>query len=308
MAENQSVRFQPAHYLHPRYWPLWFTFGLLRLVTLLPYAFHITLGRLLGRLLHRLAASKENIIDTNLALCFPHRSEQERKRIKDKTYENYGISLMELAMCWWWRPERLEPLVEVRGLEHVENCLRNGQAVSLLSGHFTSLEIGGRLLALFLPFQAMYRTQKNPLFDSLLYTKRQGYLVDVISRKSTRRVLTGIRKLIPTWYAPDQDFARERNVFAPFFGIPTATITASTRLASSGRAAMLPFYPRRKEDDSGYLLQIEPPLENFPSGDDLVDATAVNAAIEQMVLQAPDQYMWMHPRFKTRPEGEPAIY
>ncbi len=287
---------------------MWITFGLLRLATLLPYASHISLGRFLGRLIHRMAGSKESIVDTNLQLCFPQKSIDERNHIKNETYENYGISLLELAMCWWWKAERLKPLVEVRGLEHVENCLKNKQAVILLSGHFTSLEIGARLLALYLPFQVMYRTQNNPFFDSLLYTKRKSYLVDVISRKNTRRILMGIRSLIPTWYAPDQNFARERNVFAPFFGIPTATITASTRLAESGKAAVLPYYPERKSDGSGYILWIKPPLDDFPSGDEVADATAINAAIEQFVIQNPDQYMWMHPRFKTRPAGDPDIY
>jgi KDO2-lipid IV(A) lauroyltransferase len=308
MTSNNSVLFHPTGYLHPKYWSMWVTFGLLRLATLLPYASHISLGRFLGRLIHRLAGNKESIVDTNLQLCFPQKSIEERNHIKNRTYENYGISLLELAMCWWWKPERLKPIVELRGLEHVENCLKNKQAVILLSGHFTSLEIGARLLALYLPFQVMYRTQKNRFFDSLLYTKRKNYLVDVISRKNTRRILMGIRSLIPTWYAPDQNFARERNVFAPFFGIPTATITASTRLAASGKAAMLPFYPERKADGSGYILWIKPPLDNFPSGDEVVDATAINAAIELFVIQNPDQYMWMHPRFKTRPAGEPEIY
>jgi len=308
MTTDNSVPFHPTDYLHPKYWLMWVTFGLLRLATLFPYAFHLKLGRLLGRLIHRLAGNKESIVDTNLELCFPKKSIEERNLIKNRTYENYGVSLLELAMCWWWKAERLKQLVEVRGLEHVEKCLKNKQSVILLSGHFTSLEIGGRLLALYLPFQAMYRTQQNPFFDSLLYSKRKSYLVDVISRKKTRRVLMGIRSLIPTWYAPDQNFARERNVFAPFFGIPTATITASTRLAASGKAAMITFYPERKSDGSGYILWIQPPLDNFPSGDEVVDATAVNAAIEQCVIQNPDQYMWMHPRFKTRPEGEPDIY
>ena len=182
------------------------------------------------------------------------------------------------------------------------------QAVILLSGHFTSLEIGGRLLALYLPFQAMYRTQKNRFFDSFLYSHRQRYLVDVISRKNTRRVIKGIRSLVPTWYAPDQNFARERNVFAPFFGIPTATITAGSRLAASANAVMLPYYPERKSDGSGYILWIDPPLDNFPSEDEVADATAINAAIEKFVIKHPDQYMWLHRRFKTRPDGEPDIY
>lgn len=273
-----------------------------------PYAFQLGLGRLLGRLNYRLSGGKESIVDTNLRLCFPQKSVAERDQIKIKTFENYGIALLETAMCWWWQAERLKPLVEIRGLEHVGKCLDNNQAVILLSGHFTSLEIGGRLLALHLPFQTIYRTQKNRMFDSYLYTRRQSYLMDVISRKNIRRVLAGIRKRIPTWYAPDQDFARERNVFAPFFGVPTATITASTRLAASCNAAMIPFFPERKPDGSGYILWLEPPLENFPSGDEVVDATAVNAAIERFVKKSPDQYMWKHPRFRSRPAGEPDPY
>ncbi len=308
MAKHKSKLFRARDYIHPKYWIMWITFALLRFITLFPYSVHLKIGRFTGRLIHRLAGKRENIVDTNLKLCFPDKISSERDQIKNRAYENLGISLMELAMCWWWKPERLKPLVEVRGLEHVEKCKENNQAVILLSGHFTSLELGGRLLALFLPFQAMYRTQKNPLFDSLLYTKRSGYLVDIISRKNTRRMIKGIRSLIPTWYAPDQNFPRERNVFAPFFGIPTATITASSRLAESGKAVMLPYYPERKADGSGYILWIKPPLENFPSGDDLVDATAINASIEQFVRQNPDQYMWVHQRFKTRPAGDPKIY
>ncbi len=308
MAKHKSTLFRATDYLHPKYWLMWLTFGLLRFITLFPYSVHLSVGRILGRIIHRIAGRREHIVDTNLQLCFPRKTSAERNQIKNSSYENLGISLLELAMCWWWKPQRLKPLVEVRGLQHVEKCLQNKQAVILLSGHFTSLELGGRLLALLLPFQAMYRTQKNPLFDSLLFTKRSGYLVDVISRKNTRRLIKGIRNLIPTWYAPDQNFARERNVFAPFFGVPTATITASSRLAESGNAVMLPYYPERKSDGSGYILWIEPPLENFPSGDDLTDATAINLSIEKFVLKNPDQYMWVHQRFKTRPPGEPKIY
>jgi KDO2-lipid IV(A) lauroyltransferase len=121
-------------------------------------------------------------------------------------------------------------------------------------------------------------------------------------------MIKGIKKMVPTWYAPDQNFPGERNVFAPFFGVQTATITASSRLAQSSGAAMLPFYPERKKDGSGYILWIDPPLADFPSGDDVKDATAVNASIEKSVLLQPDQYVWIHQRFKTRPQGEPPIY
>ena len=308
MRPNNSTTFRRGDFLHPRYWLMWCGFGLLRLASLFPYSFQISMGCCLGRLLQVIAGKRQKIVDTNLRLCFPDKNLDERNLIKKQAYENFGISVFELAMCWWWKDERLKPLVEIRGLENLEKCLADKQPVILLSGHFTSLEIGGRLLSLYVPFQAMYTVQKNPLFDSLLYTKRQGYLADVISRKNTRRILKGIRQLIPTWYAPDQNFSRERNVFAPFFGIPTATITATARLCASGRARMLAYYPERKPDGSGYILWIEPPLENFPSQDEVADATRVNASIERFVLQNPGQYVWMHPRFKTRPVGEADVY
>ena len=308
MKPDNSREFNARDYLHPKFWPMWAGFGLLRLLTFFPYSFHVWLGRYLGRFLLFTAGKKEQVVDTNLALCFPHKCVTERDSIKKESYQNLGISVMELAMCWWWSEQRLRPLVEVRGMEHIEKCRDQKQPVILLSGHFTSLEIGGRLLALYLPFQAMYTVQKNPFLDSLLYSKRKGYLTDMISRKNTRRMIKSTRSLVPTWYAPDQNFARERNVFAPFFGTPAATITATSRLAKAAKAKVLPYYPERKQDDSGYILWIGPPLEGFPGGDDLLDATRVNQSIEAFVLKNPNQYMWMHPRFKTRPPGEPAIY
>ncbi len=306
--KHQSVPFRARDYLHPKYWGMWLVIGLLRLAALLPYRAQLKIGAWLGRLMNRLSKKRRRIVDTNLRLCFPEKSQAERDAIRDRCFENLGISLMEMAICWWWPDQKVKPLIEVRGLEHIEACRQQGRGVILLSGHFTSLEIGGRLLVQYIDMQAMYRTQRNRLFDSLLYSKRKGYLADIVSRKNTLKLLKGIRRGIPTWYAPDQDFRRERNVFAPFFGVPTATITASSRLAKSAKAAMLPYFPERKDDGSGYILHILPPLENFPSGDDLADATAINASIEQFVRQHPEQYMWVHQRFKTRPPGEDKIY
>ncbi len=287
---------------------MWISIGLLRLVSLLPYRAILLLGRLLGRFLKHLSKRRQRIVDINLELCFPEKTREQRDEIKNTCFENIGISLFEMSMCWWWPDAKLSSLVEIRGKEHIDAVLKSGQGVILITGHFSSLEIGGRLFALSMPLQVMYRTQKNRLFDSYLYTHRSSHFVNTISRKNTRQMVKGIKKLIPTWYAPDQNFPGERNVFAPFFGVQTATITASSRLAQSSGAAMLPFYPERKKDGSGYILWIEPPLEDFPSGDDVKDATMVNASIEKSVLVQPDQYMWVHQRFKTRPPGEPLIY
>jgi KDO2-lipid IV(A) lauroyltransferase len=287
---------------------MWATFALLKLASLLPYRLLLVIGKFLGRGIKLISVKAQHVAKINLQLCFPEKSPKEREQIKNKCFESIGIALVELAICWWWSEKRLRSLVEIRGFENLEAVLANGQGAILLSGHFTSLEIGGRLFTLNKPLQVMYRTQKNALFDSYLYSKRCGYLENVVSRKSTRQLIKGIKKLVPTWYAPDQNFTNERNIFAPFMGVPAATITASSRLVQAAGCAVLPFYTYRKPDGTGYILTIKPSLQNFPSGDDLTDATAINASIENFVRSHPEQYMWIQPRFKSRPEGEPSVY
>ena len=308
MFRHTPGHFKASDYVHPRFWIIWLVLGLLRLTAFLPYRVLILLGKLLGRSIKHIFRKRQRVAEINLRLCFPEKSLAEREQIKNQSYENIGIALFELAMCWWWPEKRLKPLVEMRGMENLNAVLNRGQGAILLSGHFTSLEIGGRLFTLTTPLQVMYRTQRNAMFNSLLYSKRSAYLANVVPRKNTRQLIKGIKKLIPTWYAPDQNFSHERNIFAPFMGVPAATITASSRLVQAAGCAMLPFYTERKQDNSGYLLTIDPPLENFPSGDDLADANIINTSIEKFVRTHPEQYMWIHQRFKNRPDGEPPIY
>ncbi len=308
MSKHVSELFKASDYFKLKYIPMWLSFSVLRLIAFFPYRLQLKCGSGIGLFLKTFLPKREHIIRTNLNLCFPDKPLAEREQLLKQSYRNLGISLIEMGMCWWWPDDKLRSMVEIKGYEHIERCINNKQGVILLTGHFTSLEIGARLLTLFMPIQVMYRTQRNQLFDSYLYTKRSGYFVHTISRKNTRKMLKGIKDLIPTWYAPDQDFGAERNVFAPFFGIKTATITASSRLAKSSGAAMLPYFPERKKDGSGYILHIGKPLEHFPGNDDLADATTINQSIEHFARQFPEQYMWIHKRFKTRPKGEQAIY
>ena len=308
MGKHSSVLFKASDYLSPRFWPMWCVIGFLRLAAMFPYRAQLRIGSGFGSLLMQLNRSRMSTIDTNLARCFPEKSEQDRERIKRGCCRNIGISLLEMAMCWWWPAEKLRALVEIRGKEHIDRAIESGRGAILLTGHYTSLEIGGRLLTLFMPLQAMYRTQRNALFDSYLFTKRSSYLVKLVSRKKTLQIIKGLKSGVPTWYAPDQDFRRERNVFAPFMGIPAATITAGSRLAETSGAVMIPYYPERKPDGSGYILHIDPPLSNFPSGDEVEDATAINASIEKYVRRFPENYMWIAPRFRTRPPGDSPFY
>lgn len=308
MRRESSVLFKARDYLHPRHWLTWLTIGLLRLISLLPYKAAVAVGKMLGRIIWLLTPSRHAVADINLLSCFPEKSRAQRNRIKYQCYQNIGISLVEMAMCWWWSDARLRPLVEIDGREHLDAVLQSGRGAILLAGHFTSLEISGRLLVMSVPLQVMYRTQSNQMFDSFLYTRRDSYFVNTIPRKNTRLLLKGIKDLVPTWYAPDQDFALEKNVFAPFLGVEAATITASSRIAQATGCAMLPFYPERKLDGSGYILRIGEPLQGFPSGDDLKDATLINQSIEFFARKHPENYIWIHRRFKTRPAGAAPFY
>lgn len=308
MSQHVSALFKASDYFKLKFIPMWLMLGLLRCIAFLPYKLQLKAGAAIGTFLKLLAPHKQSVIHTNLKLCFPDKTEQQRLEIYHKNYANLGVSLIEMGLCWWWPKHKLLNLVEIKGLEHVENALKQNKGVLLLTGHFTSLEIGARLLALYMPVQVMYRTQKNQLFDSFLYSKRCSYFVNTISRKSTRLLIKGLKNQVPTWYAPDQDFRYESNVFAPFFNVPTATITATARLAKAGNAAVFSYFPERKADGSGYILHIEPALANFPSDDDMADATAINLSIEKNVRLFPEQYMWIHKRFKTRPEGDDTTF
>ena len=161
MGENSSVLFQASDYFSPKFWPTWCILGLLRLLSLLPFRAGLMAGRILGRLIYLITGSRKKIVDINLARCFPEKPRAERDRIKRRCYENIGISAIEMAMCWWWPADDLEAIVEIEGREHLDTALDSNRGVILLTGHFTSLEIGARLLALFMPIQVMYRTQRN---------------------------------------------------------------------------------------------------------------------------------------------------
>ena len=193
MGKHSSVLFKASDYLSPRYWPTWLLFGLMRAASLLPFRAMLLIGSGFGRLIMLLSGRKSPVVDINLARCFPEKTAAERDRIKRACYRNLGISIMEMAMCWWWSDERLRRLVEIRGQEHIEEVLASGRGVILLAGHFVNLEIGARLTSLFMPLQVMYRTQPNALFDSYLYTQRCRYFVNTISRKNMRQLVKGLK-------------------------------------------------------------------------------------------------------------------
>jgi KDO2-lipid IV(A) lauroyltransferase len=193
-------------------------------------------------------------------------------------------------------------------MEHLNAALQAGHGAILLSAHFTTMEIGGRLLAMHTPFQVLYREHKNAAMEYIISRGRNKFTRKAIARGKLLDVRTSLRQNIPVWYAPDQDFGIGKGVFAPFFGIPAATITATSRLARANKAPVVPFVQTRLPDARGYHLTLYPALKDFPGSDPAEDARRINAFIEARIREQPEQYLWAHRRFKTRPKGDPSFY
>jgi len=302
-------RFRRA-FLHPRFWPLWLGFGLLWLVVQLPYPLLLRLGRGLGALMLLGARSRRQIAARNLELCFPELPAATRERLLRENFASSGIAFFEMAMSWWWPRARLARLAHVEGLEHLQAAQREGQGVILMSLHFTTLEIGAALLGQRHTIDGMYREHKNLLFDFIQRRGRERHNPDAsaIEREDVRAMLKVLRAGRAIWYAPDQDYGRKQSIFVPLFGIPAATVTATSKFARLGKARVVPFTQQRLADGSGYRLVIHPPLADFPGESEAADCLRINRWIEQAVRACPEQYLWAHRRFKTRPEGEPGLY
>lgn len=266
------------------------------------------LGGLFGYVLFATARWRRRVAQTNVALCFPEFPAPQQAALVRNCFKYAGMSLPETALCWWGTPRQLAPLCRIEGLEHLHAALARGRGVILLSAHMTCLEIAGRLLALQQPFHVMYKRHRNKLFEAVMRGARERQFERAVSHHDVRGMLQSLKENKAIWYAPDQDFGRKHSVFAPFMGMDAATLTAPARLAKISGAAVVPFFPQRLDNGRGYRLVIHPAIDQFPSNDEVRDAARINTLIGQHVRRVPEQYLWMHRRFKTRPHGEPPPY
>ncbi len=289
---------------------MWIGLGLLWLVIQLPYPVLLKLGRIVGWSMYLFMAERREIARVNLALCFPQWSEAERKAVLKENFASNGIALFEMAMAWWWPKQRLAGLAHIDGLEHLQRAAAAGQGVVLMSAHFTTLEIGAALLGQQATIDGMYREHRNAAFDYVQRRGRERHNADAVAveREDVRSMLKSLRRGRAIWYAPDQDYGRKASVFVPLFGVTAATVTATATFARLGKALVVPFTQTRLPNGRGYLLTVHPPLDDFPQGDEKADALRINQWVEQAIMQQPEQYMWVHRRFKTRPEGEARPY
>jgi len=293
---------RPTRLSDPRLYPSWIGVGLFWLVGQLPWNFLLATGRGLGHLAWRLAKRRSHIARTNIRLCFPELTPEEQENLARRSVISTGEAILEMAGSFSNHRIDLDKRLVIKGMEHIEQARADGKGVLLLGMHFNSIDVGSRLLGYLMDFYAVYRPNDNRVIDRLINQGRGNYLKGNVPRSDIRQMIRLLRNGEVLWYAPDQDYGIAHAVFVPFFGIPAATITATSRIARMGKARVIPTAHYRLPGGR-YQIEFGPPLENFPSGDDEADTARINQTIEHYVRKHPEQYLWVHKRFKHQPDG-----
>jgi len=281
---------------------------LLWLLHFLPFRVLVWIGNALGLLLYIIAAERRRVSTINLRLCFPELSDVQRARLVRDQFKMFARSLIERSILWWSSGARILSLIRVEGIEHF-NAVK-GKSAILLTPHFVGMDVGGQWVAQHIDTVCMYANQKNLYLTELLLKKRARFGNQRLysRQQGLRPILKGMREGMPFIYPPDQDQGIKDGAFIPFFGVPAATMTSVPRIAQMTGAVVVPCITRILPDAAGYVLTFYPAWENYPTGDDIADTRRMNEFIEQRVREMPEQYFWLHKRFKTRPEGEGKLY
>lgn len=297
-------------FLLPNYWLLWLGVALMWLISWLPYSALMWLGQSVGRLLYRLMKSRSKVARRNIELCFPQLSSAERETLVRQNFEETGKALFDTIIGWWWPNWRFTKLAQFTGYEHIQAAQAEGKGVLLLAAHFLHLEAAGRVFGLTHPSVGFYRPHNNPLMDYLQYHGRIRSNKYMIGKRDVKGLIAALNQGEVCFYLPDQDYGRNRSEFVPFFAVPDAATTTGTLLfANAANCIVLPIVTSRLAGNNGYQVEILPALTPFPTGDDKADVHRVNQWVEQAVLRHPEQYMWLHRRFKTRPDpSAPSLY
>jgi Kdo2-lipid IVA lauroyltransferase/acyltransferase len=302
-----SCRPVKARFLQPKYWPTWLGIGFLRLFEPLPLRLLYLLGRGVGAVFFLFPTPFKRTARRNIELCLPELDAAARERILKEHFRGLGIALFETAVSWWSSNERIRHATMLEGLEHLETARRAGRGALLLSAHFNTIEIGCRALAARLPLNVMYRPTKNEVVGEFVQSRRAVQTKRAIPRDDVRTLIKALKDGDVVWYAPDQSFRKKGAQMVTLFGIPAATNTATSRIAGMTGAMVMPYFFERLPG-GGYRGVIHPPLENFPTDDPVADTERFNRLIEAEVRRMPDQYLWIHRRFKGLSADYPRYY
>ena len=307
---------RPSSLYAPRAWPVWCLVGLAWLIGRLPSRWIANIGRLLGRAAYSLSgldwasrwASRRHITDTNIRLCFPELSPAEQQTLARDSFIHTVIGALEITQPWLNPGRDLRPRTRVHGLEHLQAAAAAGHGVLLVGGHFSAIDIVSQGMSAAADIDVIYRRNRHPVWEWLQVRGRQRYFGGVIEREDTRANYRRLQAGRIIWYAADHDYGARHSVFAPFFGIEAATISATSRLAAFNGSPVVFISNYRDLSTNTWSIHLSPALENYPSGDDVADATRINQVIEAAIRKHPEQYLWMHRRFKTRPPGADKLY
>ncbi len=290
----------------PQYWPAWLCLGGFWLADKFPWAVKRCFARWLGGFIFHFVRIRRRVVETNLRLCFPEKSPAAIHDLARAHYDALALSLFEVC-AGWWAPTAALPPHRIIGLEHLAQARARGQGVILLSAHFTTITISSRLICVKSPTGMLYRDPNHPVFARIMHAKRAHFMSPAVHFEDLRGLIRALRAGHAIWYAPDQSKRSKSSEILPFFGVPAITNTATGKIAAMSGAAVVPFFAKRERDHS-YTLTIHPPLDDFPTADAAADAVRINRLIEENVRLCPEQYFWVHKRFKSRGAGYPEVY
>ena len=293
-------------FIHPKFYPTWILILLMRIGVFIPFQFQVILGKAIGKLIYPFMKKLRETAYSNISNCFPEKKQPQVTLLVKQHFDAIGISLFETANAYYGSDRKIKQLLSINNKHFFSDALKDEGGIILLCSHFMPLMLGSRALLLENTIANVYRPQNNKLFDKVMvkgYTKNGAVM---IKSKDTRSILKAIKNSLPIWYAPDQDLGINNSVFAPLFGIETATASATARLAKNNNTRVIPYsFIRTKH---GYEMSFDKPIKNYPSNDPIKDATTTNKILENQIIKAPEQYLWIHRRFKTRPDGQENFY
>jgi len=292
--------------LHPKYIFVWLLLVLMRLSSNISLKNQFRIGKKVGLFFMFISSKQRKIAYKNISICFPEKNKYQVELLVRKSFESLGISYFEIANALYMKNEEIAKLINKSNIEKLTELVHQNKRIIILTAHFTTMILGGRALLLSHNIAASYRPQKNVLFEKIYRKNFMRFGAMMIDNKNMRQIVKAFISRMPLWIVPDQDMGSERSVFAPFFGIDTATITSPARLAQKEDATVIPFIFIRNKN--GYEIKFEKPLSNFPTGNLLNDTSTINKVFERQINDFPEQYFWMHPRFRTRPNGEKSFY
>ena len=268
----------------------------------------LTIGRVLGFCAFHLAGRRRKVAATNIKLCFPELTAIEQKQLLRQTIFENVMGLIETARAWVGDLEDIQRRVIVEGEEHLHEAIAQGRGVLLVGAHYTTLDLGAAMMRMIAPMVVGYTPNKNPVFDQFMRDGRRRLSENAIDRNNMRGLVKVLKKGGVLWYAPDQDYGKDHSVFAPFFDVPAASVRMTPKLATLNNSAVVITSTHREPDDQHYRIRFSPIVENYPTGDDVADAARINSLLETEIRRSPAQYMWVHRRFKTTPEGQTSRY